>query len=457
MNNEKTHKQLLMELAYILKDSPRDKDQYSELRENTREEHVFSFTPSKEELVKLLGRKKIWNLTLLKPFVDILKYRTSSETPTILPISTNSGLWKAIYRKTQYVSRLLALAREIGLIECVDSTYTWRFGAKCRVYAWNKAVEKILLGLFKEWDIVVRESVAWAPYNYAVEVAEAFRKEPEKKIRLVEANRRFNIKVTDRTCLPLDDDTLLAALIQRYPQVLEMWKTMAEDNSTMPMDERDISDFNMRRDRNGNVRSISLRKTNHYCSAKAWDVKEEDWQSERLVREKVLMEKFGGIHENDVKSSIYRITYLLNRGEWLDQSVDLYEEIYGGKFATKEERDAFKSPLCMYLYFCRSAKDARQKACWGRSEVKAWDSSYGAFSVLQKAQDGLLRAVGRSYGSEIFLHESCIYTQVAHRIRQMGFRLIQIYDGFYTDRELDRGVFERIVEEESVKYYRKWA
>ena len=64
--------------------------------------------------------------------------------------------------------------------------------------------------------------------------------------------------------------------------------------------------------------------------------------------------------------------------------------------------------------------------------------------------------IGPSFRSEIFLHESCIYTQVAHRLRVMDFKVIQIYDGFFTDRELEQSVFDEIVKECALKYYHKW-
>ena len=55
------------------------------------------------------------------------------------------------------------------------------------------------------------------------------------------------------------------------------------------------------------------------------------------------------------------------------------------------------------------------------------------------------KAIGFSYRSEIFLHESCIYAQVAHKLRTMGYKVFQVYDGFFTDKPLDRTTFNNIV------------
>ena len=66
------------------------------------------------------------------------------------------------------------------------------------------------------------------------------------------------------------------------------------------------------------------------------------------------------------------------------------------------------------------------------------------------------KAIGFSYRSEIFLHESCIYAQVAHKLRTMGYKVFQVYDGFFTDKPLDRTTFNNIVKFEALSYYYKY-
>jgi hypothetical protein len=157
-----------------------------------------------------------------------------------------------------------------------------------------------------------------------------------------------------------------------------------------------------------------------------------------------------------VKSSIYRITYLLNNGEWLDREIDLYPKMAGFEFKSKEERNLFKSPLAMKLYFSSSIDKAISTSIYNSTSTKELFKKLNAKDVLQEARDNMLNVIGSSYRSEIFLHESCIYTQVAHKIRQMGYRLIQIYDGFFTNKPLDEKVFDEIVKDCAMEYYRKW-
>ena len=151
MNNNKkdapSYEELVLELARQVKFN--EVDEYQTTFEDISEEVGFSQEVddkkiyfediSEEDTIKKLGRKKFWNLTLLKPFVDILKYKTQTKTTSILSLSCNSRFWKMVYKKHQYVSRLFQLAQEVQLIKCVDKTY--RFNTKrynrSKMYAWN--------------------------------------------------------------------------------------------------------------------------------------------------------------------------------------------------------------------------------------------------------------------------------------------------------------------------------
>lgn len=415
---------------------------------------------SEEETINKLGRKKFWNLTLLKPFVDILKYKTQTKTTSILSLSCNSRFWKMVYKKHQYVSRLFQLAQEVQLIKCVDKTY--RFNTKrynrSKMYAWNKKQEKTLLYLFKKYHITDKfiKSLQSINHSYLISIVNTFEKDEKKKQELVEAKRRFNIRIAQRTCLPLSDEVIAAGINEKYPQYMAMCKTIAEDNAMKPIDEMDYANLNIKRDKNKNAISISIRKTNQYCPSKVKLTDEEKKSGKLSIRDGILMKKFGAVYENDVKSSIYRITYLLNYGVWLDSSIDLYERIFGAKFNNDNDRDLFKAPFCMQLYFNTSSKSMKAHIEYKKSKTKLWNKLNYGYTLIEKARENMFKAIGKSWYSEIFLHESCIYTEVAHRLRLLGYKVIQIYDGFFTDRHLERSEFDRIVKEEAMKYYRTY-
>ena len=468
-NDVPSYEELVLELARQVKFNEVDENQTT--FEDISEEVGFSQEVddkkicfedlSEEETINKLGRKKFWNLTLLKPVVDILKYKTQTKTTSILSLSCNSRFWKMVYKNHKNVSNLFKIAQEVQLIKCVDKTY--RFNTKrhnrSKMYAWNKKQEKVILSLFKKYQITNRfiKSLQSINHSYLISIVETFEKDEKKKQELVEAKRRFNIRIAQRTCLPLSDEVIAAGINERYPQYIAMCKTIAEDNAMKPIDEMDYANLNIKRDKNKNAISISIRKTNQYCPAKVNDVTDEDRTSgKRAIRDDILMKKFGAVYENDVKSSIYRITYLLNHGVWLDSSIDLYERIFGAKFKNDNDRDLFKAPFCMQLYFNTSSKSMKAHIEYKKSKTKLWNKLNYGYTLIDKARENMFKAIGKSWYSEIFLHESCIYTEVAHRLRLLGYKVIQIYDGFFTDRYLDKPEFNRIVKEEAMRYYRTY-
>ena len=461
-----SYEELVLELARQVKFNEVDENQTSfedipeeiSFSQEVYDEKISFEDLSEEDTIKKLGRKKFWNLTLLKPFVDILKYKTQTKTTSILSLSCNSRFWKMVYNKHQYVSRLFKLAQEVQLIKCVDKTY--RFNTKrhnrSKMYAWSKKQEKTILSLFKKYHITDKfiQSLASINYSYLISIVNTFETDEKKKQELVEAKRRFNIRIAQRTCLPLSDEVIAAGINERYPQYLAMCKTIAEDNAMKPIDEIDYANLHIKRDKNKNAISISIRKTNQYCPAKVNDVTDEDRTSgKRAIRDDILMKKFGAVYENDVKSSIYRITYLLNNGIWLDSSIDLYERIFGAKFKNDDERDLFKAPFCMQLYFNASSKSMKAHIEYKKSKTKLWNKLNYGYTLIDKARENMFKAIGKSWHSEIFLHESCIYTEVAHRLRLLGYKVVQIYDGFFTDKYLEKSEFDRIVKEEAIRYY----
>ena len=136
-----------------------------------------------------------------------------------------------------------------------------------------------------------------------------------------------------------------------------------------------------------------------------------------------------------MKSSIYRITYWLNNGIWLDNGIDLYSEIYGSDFTSEEDRRAFKQ-FCMSLYFDKPSLIYAHK----RNTIPNSIGKYGVNgikNIIDRASRLMFKAIGKSYGSEVFVYESCLYMNVVHKMRQQGVKVVQIYDGFYYDKKID--------------------
>ena len=444
--------------------SKRDESTYEPFRIDDSFDLSLFLNPTKEQIVKLLKRKFITNLKTLKPFVDVMKYKTSTKGVSICPIPSTSKLWNMLYGSQRQVSRLIECAKEVGLLYCVSESYSNKLGY-CKEYAYDKRVERKLLELFNDYGISNQSK----SYNqsYVMSIIDTFNRkgmDDERQYELYNAYmEKSKIRITQRTRLPLKECYLVKGLNEVYPQYGEMLKTIDEDNATTELIDHDyaLPTFTMDK-RKENVVKIGIRKTNAYCNLKVHGYEDRSsWESlcaseKNRIRDFVIEKRLGGIYENDVKSSIYRITYLLNNGEWLDREIDLYPKMAGFEFKSKEERNLFKSPLAMKLYFSPSIDNAISTSIYQCPQLKEFFNGINAKDMLKMAKENMLNAIGPSYRSEIFLHESCIYTQVAHNIRQMGYKLIQIYDGFFTDKPLNEKHFDEIVKECALDYYHKW-
>ena len=416
--------------------------------------------PTKERIVELLKRKYMVKLKTLKPFVDVMKYKTSSKGVSICPLSSNSKLWNLVYGSQRQVARVLQCAKEIGLLCCVSESYSNKLGY-CKEYAYDKRVERKLIELFDECHISHKSK----SYNksYVISIIDTFKRDKDQWEIYDEYMKKSKIRIVQQTRMALDEGHVIMGLSEVYPQYMEMLETIDEDNNSMDeLIDYDYAIPTIKFDKDKNVTRIGIRKTNAYCNLKVHGYEDrQSWEnlSEKekgRIRDVVIEKRLGGVYENDVKSSIYRITYLLNNGEWLDRSIDLYPMMAGFDFKSKEERNLFKSPLAMKLYFSPSVDKAISTSIYNSTMTKELFKKWNAKDVLQVARDNMLNVIGSSYRSEIFLHESCIYTQVAHKIRQMGYKLIQIYDGFFTNKPLDEKVFDEIVKECALDYYHKW-
>ena len=300
-------------------------------------------------------------MTLLKPFVDFYKHKAQRKHISLLVISTTSTFFKMVYKSQKNVSNLLALAQKVSLIKCVDTEWSYTKG-KAKVYAWNKNSESILISLFKSFNINIKQyqsSINQSSYN---NIDRNIREED-----ILEASRRFNVKITSKTRLPISNELAAKMILDKYPQIKQLWQTLDEDNKSLEADEWTFAPLTIERSgslKDSRISRIAIRARNSYCSAKVHDITEQDLISGRVLRDEVIKAKYGHVYEQDVKSSIYRVTYLLNKGVWLDDSIDLYEMIAGFKFETPEQRELFKRPFCQKMYFSASSKDMKTKVCW---------------------------------------------------------------------------------------------
>ena len=166
----------------------------------------------------------------------------------------------------------------------------------------------------------------------------------------------------------------------------------------------------------------------------------------------------------DVKSSIYRTTYMLNTGEWLPQEVDFYSLMFAGEkpdeangyhFDDAQKRADYKQ-ACMRLYFCKSAEEQ-----WNKMRRAGMLPDYCGkeeqLAEIAAARQKMRRAVGgKTYGPEIFLHESCLLMMLRSELYKRGVRTSQCYDGFWSDDARLPTMCEEILPQVASDYRARW-
>ena len=210
------------------------------------------------------------------------------------------------------------------------------------------------------------------------------------------------------------------------------------------------------------VTKIGIRATNSVVSAKKC---KEIGDAPNLIYRSDLMQQYGTMHEFDVKSSIARITFLLNTGTWLPMSIDLYQVIWNEmimqepSFAAQPWNNQTREIIKYFFmrgyfdtYEMIAAHTKRAISLKGNYNADEWKELDKVMKVYKKAVEKCLG--GKLYDSEIFLHESNIYMSLAKHILSNGYKLMQIYDGFYTDKPVVD--IESTLKQIALSYYEQY-
>lgn len=425
----------IIEINYNNKDS-----KYEEpLTKNDRTEYSKSEfrndVTDEESFRTVCGRQWKKNLATLIPFVDMFKHIAGREHIYEIPIPTTGQLCE-IYNGQRNISNMIKLAREVDLLKVINNTY--QFNARndddnhCKTYILNKNVQDLIIELCNKYSITHKSFIRNLKNNNEY-----------NSIRPSDLSE-FNIKINSGLNLRIPvatDEQIIDYVKKIYPQI-ECYQGLAdkinEQHYTNDKYKFGIK-FHPKVERNsgGLITSISIRATNGICSYKAHD---NGKNTGRIWRKDVLDEYFGNNNymEYDVKSSIFRLTHLLNFKVWLDNSIDLYEEMYGKPFVNEEQRKQYKL-FAMKLYFAKSIGTLYKGIRYvGKSDyIKEKIDEYTLKESLINMKSKMTDIIGESFDSEIFLHESCIYMQLVNELFKLGFDIIQVYDGFYVKNRDD--------------------
>lgn len=403
-------------------------------------------------LVKLLGQRWKVNLALLGSFVDLYQYLTGRQQISEIPISSTSRVLVEIYKDHRNVSRVIELACKVDLLKCTSDKY--RFGqyeTYSRLYIYNKNVQDLIKSLIAKYNInftkyIVKNHVLdTSIYNSGHEFT--FDKE-----------KHYNVIFSSRLRIPnMKDEECLEILYKQYPMLADYQQIADEMNQTYLVDvpEQQIK-FRptINRSRGGFITGIGIRATSSVCSLKEHENENEDYKG--MWRKDYLKNYLGQTYYSyDVKSSIYRVSHLMNYGEWADSSIDFYEGIYGRKFSSPEERTLFKD-FCQRLYFdSANAIYAHTKPCYA-DLLASGVSETEIKQAISEMKGRMEYALGNfAMNNEVFLHESCIYLDLVKYLRDNGCKVVQVYDGFYSDQDI-AGICEKELPAIAERYYNRY-
>ena len=405
---------------------------------------------TKEKLSKVLA------------FIEMKKYSRYSDGFTVIPISVKNKRLLSMCGTVMSVSNLISYMIQIGLLAEYNEHY--QFNAyynkdnKAKQYIYSYDTETLIKEYCKLHNIN-----KYQIKNNNISIVKKFK---EDVLTFDKSEVRFSSKVAflkpENFSTTEFEEYLTVCLYENYPE-LEHYQNIADElNETFFSDDLDRQiqfrpSFTWNKG-NKMVRKIGIRATNSLVSVKK---EKEDGDEDGTIYRDDILKRYGLSYEFDVKSSVPRVTYLLNNGVWMNNDHDFYKEMFNNFIKlcpeetlewNEETRKMFKS-FHMKGYFDTEAmmathlKFAISKK--GKYDKNEWSNLGRVMSAYKQA---IASTVGElKYDSEVFFYESCIYLDVLKELLNRNYKVLQIYDGFYLDRECKD--IEEIVKHKASNFY----
>ena len=400
-------------------------------------------------------------LSKILAFINYQKHLRYAEGCTIIPIPTTKKELIAIFGNQPSVSKAIDDMKEIGLI----STETIRFtpGRRkqpgiAKTYRYYYDNEQKLIEYCRELEIepyqVDRDNLYIEVSDSGIERREMYSLVYKNSQSITPVTLEDSVKISNHLFIPRPvhfskkgfEEFLVHCLLKKYPsydfyaqEVLEINKHYKDERFKLHFK------FNFTwNDEETAVTGIGIRATNSYCNLK------------REERAK-LNEKYRFSLENDVISSVPRVTMSLNQQKWFSDNVDIYKLIYDqlgdDKPYTPECREAIKS-FHMRCYFDGTDKQTAYHIWYAMDqEGLTEEDKDDCYNLIYMLRAAIREVEGKLYGSEIFYVESCVYLKTLHDLIKKGYKTWQVYDCFYTKD--DKGVSEPELQKEINKLLEK--
>lgn len=371
---------------------------------------------------------------------------------TAMPIPTTSKRYQKIWKNKMQVGREIQEMIKLGLIAEYDNSS--RFGAKVqsenysRIFTYFKENEDKLIQYCEDNNI--------SPYDIYQDTEKEV-KQKEKIIKKVEPIITFKTEeVRFSTNLKLRKPEgisnkqfeifLKDCLYENYPEYRLTEIKIKEINDFYD----EVPNFKLSFEpsytwRKDKVIKIGIRVTNTLCNM--------DKKSERPE----FLDKNGFYLEKDMSGSIARLTLSINKGHWIDETIDMYE-LMGKEFEPEVEWKESRRDMIKY-YFYKSYFTHGSDIELGRNvSYKLYQKGIVKTEVDKLIGDFRKCVInvlgGKIYDNDIFYIESCVYIMTVYDLLKSGFMVWLLYDCFYAKKSkyledeetLDEETFKSMVE-----------
>lgn len=400
---------------------------------------------TEDEIKRNLGRK--WRVNVR--YLNLLCNYYMKYFDKVLPISCNNPRLCDRIGLGCYMdlSRLLDKAVKLGLLTVVSDKYGFNhwndednYSRMYRIDPTMAAqIEAITNVLYNAYNIDGgRESIYIKNFNEDLEEDNIGLEISPAELPIISCRKKFQ-------------SSYRKFVYDRYPQIGFIQSLLTEMNgcledhehwfaTSMSVNTKDLDDAGMC--------SFSCRAYSELCGMR----KVQRFPDE-LCRDDLLDGYFGkgSWEEFDLNASIYRIARSCRDGRWYNSGVDIYETLHGGPFATREDRDEFKS-ICMVMAFS-SGLDPACKAY--RMKFNRLDMDHGSVKEIIEPVGKAVSEFCGPVDTDVFLHESCIMTMTRYRLFEKGIRAVQLYDCLFAEKgKVDD--FDSIISECFDEYYRSY-
>lgn len=358
----------------------------------------------------------------------------NGQTVIEIPRENNHNLknWNSAMGITRAIENMI----KIGLIAPYNEDYSYKYH-RCKSYVYFVENEQKILDYCEENNIEI--------FNPDKSIKKPRRpKTTTGKLGFSDEDVIFspnlNFPIPEGMSKGEFEDLLLIKLKNNYPQLSFFQEKVREINEKFY---RDYPEFELsfrphfKWDKNKKIlNGIGIRVTNHLCNKSK---KSRSWIKKRY--------KF--TLSEDIKSSVPRFNLSINKGEWIDNDIDIYElinnEFEPDKKFTKTRREVIKQ-FHMNCYFSYSSSDRKlTKDIWRRMD-RSELSKTQVDDLLGRLRSAIKKVEGNFWGSEIFYVESCVVIMTLYDLLNAGIKTWIVYDCFYSvdfeDKEFYSGMIK---------------